>query len=125
VGVQRFVLQGDEPGDRIGRLRLQRSRRVLGARRFPSRRDAQLVLQLDNNPFGGLLPNPLDLREEFGVSIDDRALEVRYADAAEDVQRRFRPDPRDVIDEQPKQIALRGAHESVEHVRIFPHLQVR
>ena len=61
VRIHLLVAQRDQGEHRVGDPGFLRGRRVAGAGRFPRRRDADLVLQLDDDAFGGLFADARDL----------------------------------------------------------------
>ena len=64
------------------------------------------------------------MRQYFDIAISDRAAKGGHTDAAQDVEGDLRAYAADCVDQQTKQVALRGAHETVERVGVFAHRQV-
>ena len=124
VRIDLFVAERDQGQHRFVRLFLLRRRRMRAARRFPRRRHAQLVFQLEHDSLRRFFPEAADFRERRDVGVHDRAFEIAHAHSAQDGEREFRADPADVIDEQTKQIALGRGHEAVKNVRVFAHVQM-
>ena len=84
-------------------------KRALRARGFPRARRADFVAQFDDDALGGFFADAGNLRKRFHVAAGHRAAKRDRVHAAQNVQRRFRPDAADVVDEQAEQIAFRRA----------------
>ena len=70
------------------------------------------------------LPDSADARESRRILIDHRFLESGYAHSAQHREREFRPNARDVIHQQPEQVAFRRGHKTVKDVRILANLKM-
>ena len=119
-----FVAQCNQGEHGFVRAFLLGRGRVRRAGGFPSRRYAQLVFQFENDSLCRLFPEAANFRERHNIGIHHRRFEIVHAHPTQDRERQLRSDSADVIDQQPKQIALRRAHESVKHVRIFANDQM-
>ena len=91
---------------------------------FPRRRHADPVLQFEDHSLRRFFPNAADLRKRRDIVVDHGSFEIVNAHSAQHRQCQFRPDAADVIDEQPKEIALRCRHESIENLSILAHVQM-
>ena len=101
-----------------------RRQRPLCARRLPRARRADFVAQLDDDALGGFFADAGNLRECLHVAASHRAAKCRHADAAQNIQRRFRSDAADTVDEQAEQIAFRRARKAVKNVRVLADNQL-
>ena len=84
---------------------------------------AELLLQLEHDPLGGLLADPRDRLEARGVLEHDRAAQVGGRRAGDDRERDLRPDPghREQVQEE---LRARPLGEAVELERVLAHVQV-
>lgn len=119
VCVHLFVAEGDEREHGIGNFCILRRGRVGCAGGFPCSRDADLVLQFDDDALGGLFADALCFRQSGDVAGDDACLERRHARAAKHVERSLGADAADVVHKQPEEVAFGGGHETVEDMRVF------
>src|SRR5690242_6977283 len=85
---------------------------------------AELLLQLEHDPLGGLLPDAGDRLESRRVLEDDRAPQLGGRRAGDDRQRDLRPDA--VYGQQlDEQLALRRLGEPVELEGVLAYVQIR
>ncbi len=98
---------------------------IFRARGFPRARRTDFIAQFNDNSFRSFFADAGNLRKRFHVAARDRAAKSRRAHAAQDVQRRFRADAADAVDEQPEQIAFRRAREAVKDVGVFADDELR
>ena len=94
-------------------------KRMFRAGGFPRARRADFVAQFNDDALGGFFADAGNLRKRFHVAACHRAAKCRHVHAAQNIQRRFRADAADAVDEQSEQIALRRRHETVKRVRIL------
>ena len=85
--------------------------------------DAQLLLQVEHDPLGGLEPDPWDRLEPLHVVARDRTAQLGRCRAGDDRQCNLRPDARDA-EQQLEQLALLGRREPVELERVLAHDRV-
>ena len=85
---------------------------------------AELLLQLEHDPLGGLLADAGDRLEARRVLEHDRAAQVGGRRAGDDRERDLRPDPghREQVQEE---LPLGRVGEAVELQRVLAHVQVR
>jgi len=125
VGLGLLEAKCDEGEDGVVELLVGLVQGVLRAAGFPGARRTDLVLQLDDNAFGGLPANAGYLRERLHVAVGDGAAQGGDVHSTEHIEGELRPDATDGVDEQPEHIALGGGHETIQHVGIFAHGEVR
>jgi len=70
--------------------------------RFPGRRHAQFVFQLQNNSLSRLFPKAADFRKRRDIGVHNRGFEIVHAHSAEDGERQLRTNSAHIIDEQSK-----------------------
>ena len=88
-------------------------------------RRADFVAQLDDDALGGFLADAGNLRKRFHVAAGHRAAKRDRVHAAQNVQRGFRADAADGVDEQAEQIAFRRGHETVKRMRVLADDELR
>ena len=88
-------------------------------------RRADFVAQFDDDAFRRFFADAGNLRERFHVAARHRAAKRHDVHAAQNVQRGFRADAADAVDEQPEQIPFRRRREAVKNVRVFADDELR
>jgi hypothetical protein len=120
-----LVAERDQRQNRFVCLLLLGRGRMRGAGCFPCRSHADLVLQFENNSLSRLLAEPADFGDRCDVRGHHCRFETGYAHPAQHGQRQLWPDAGNVVDKQSEKIALGWSHESIQHVRILAHGQMR
>ena len=124
VGVDLFVTESDQCKHGLIRLFLLWCRRLCRAGRFPRRRHTHFVFQLEHDSLGCFLSQPADFRKRSDVIVYDRSFEIVHTHSTQNGQGQLRPNPADVIHQEPKQIAFRCAQESIQNVGVLAHVQM-
>ena len=123
--VDLFVAEGDQRENGVADAGFLGRGSMRGARCFPSRGDANLILQLNDDALCGLLADPLDLGKRGNVAGHDTCFEGRHGCPAENIERSFGADPTHVTNEESEEIALRPTHKAIEHVGVFADREMR
>ncbi len=124
MSVHLLVSERDQRQDSLVRLFLFRRWRMRRAGNFPGRGHANFILQLENDSLGRFFAEPAYFGERSGIRRHDRSFEIVHAHSAQDGKSQLWPDAADIVDQQAKEIAFRGSHESKEDMRIFANVQV-
>src|SRR4051812_36575038 len=122
--VDLFVSECDEGEDGFVHLGLLGRRGMLGAGGFPRGNHAEFVFQLENDSFRGLFSEPADSGKRGDIGIHDCAFEIAYAHSAQDSERQLWANAADVVDQEPKEIALCRGHETVENLGVFADVKM-
>ena len=122
MGVSLLVPEGDEGEHGVVEVALDAGRGVFAAGGLPLGGHPELVLEFQNNPFGGLFPHPGDPRNGGDIGGHDRGLELTHLHSAEDGQGKLGTDPGDMGHEKAEEIPLLRSREAVQQMGIFPDM---
>ena len=124
VGFDLFEAEGHEGEDGVVDFLVGGRKAASGAEGLPCAGGADLVLEFDDDAFGGFFTDAGDLGEGFDVAIGDSAAQGGDVHAAEDVEGDFGADTADGVNEQAEHVALGGSHETVEDMGILANGEV-
>ena len=102
-----------------------RRQRIFCARGFQRARRTNFIAQFNDDSFRRFFADAGNLRERFYITICHCAAKRDGVHATQNVQRGFRADATDIVDEHTKQIALHRRREAVENMRVFADDKLR
>lgn len=112
-----FVAEGDEAEDGVGlSFLLWIVSAFGGAGGLPGIDDADFVLELEHDAFGGFAADAFDAGEGFHIAADDGVFEGGDGHAAEDAEGHLGADAGDAVHEEAEEIALVCSDEAKEGV---------